>query len=263
MTGMDSDKLVVQIYTDLSLSDSQICQILWKHLDSQHVRPTAYDAVEQAEREFHSDSHSDASELFAEHNRLFVLGARHDFIAMFANVGNGLSRWNFWRFIDEREHQLDQEWLSWLYGLLEALPTVFASVCSKTEYEAKHRYTQAHDTLPKVRVRGSIGDSIPDFYKALPGIYWLTIFGSDLVEGFTRSRLFAVPATTATPIGSEQVALQLDAPLIPSSIEERLGVENEVAAFLGKQYFFDRSTPEAEVTPIPELARKLQQIAGR
>ncbi len=259
----NSTKLMVQLHTNLNLGHNATCKILWQHLDDSLVEPKTYDAFEKALKQFNDQSYIEASMLFNKKHQLFVVGSKNGFIGMFSNVGKGLMRWNFWFNIDKQWNQIQPIFLRWLYALVEDLPVLFASACSVDEYEAKHQIVQTTDNSSNIKIRGSIGDKTSDFYHYLPGIYWLTIFGSDLVSGLGRTKLLNTPLAIVEEITAEQIALRLDIPITGSNVGDMLALEKKIGEYLGSKYFFDREQSQSETVQVPQLLEKLESLEDR
>jgi hypothetical protein len=107
-----------------------------------------------------------------------------------------------------------------------------------------------------------VGAWTADFHNFLPGLYWLTIFGADLVHHF-GSKLESPPRAGVVRLTPSQVAVVLDGPVIPDDMEERLRAERALADRLGAKYFFDRTRAEDEYAPVPELAATLRRAGAQ
>ena len=90
-----------------------------------------------------------------------------------------------------------------------------------------------------------------------PGLYWLTIFGAELVRAFSQTKLDALSDVEVLHLQAGQMALKLKEPVTPENMEQRLRQERQLADALGSKYFFDRHQPNLELEPVPELLATL------
>jgi hypothetical protein len=250
----------IRLMNQHQLSDPKVLDRVWRHLDSDLVQPTKFDSVERARREFRADAVTEAAELFDRDLHLFVRGAKDDFLAVFTRPRPNLSIWTLW--LDEEAMQGDrgEEWLAWLFELCEELPVLFGFGCTEDEYEAKHATKRV--TEGGGLVTGGKGASISAFFKYLPGLYWLAIFGPELVRGFGAHELEALPGVRVHRVGSDQIAIQLDEPPVPEDMDARLQKEAELAKQLGSEFFFDRERDPGELRQVPELSKALEKRDG-
>jgi hypothetical protein len=93
-------------------------------------------------------------------------------------------------------------------------------------------------------------------------LYWLTIFGKELVLAFGESKLMALPGVQAFSLNSQQIAICLNEPVIPDHMEQRLQTESQLADMLGTKYFFDRNKTDLNFEPVPQLAEVLKDISS-
>ncbi|MYU18994.1 hypothetical protein GTZ78_52020 [Streptomyces sp. SID8361] len=176
---------------------------------------------------------------------------------MFSYLSDRLAKWTFWWDLAAMKGDQGGRWLQWLYGLCIQLPPYYGFACSLDEYDAKHTVVEASGSGATTQV---VGVSAADFRRFLPGVYWLTIFGADLVNHF-GAKLQSLPNAHSISIGSDQTVLLLDSPAVPEAMGERLRVEAELRSLLGAKYFFDRTNVDVEYEPVPGLARALGETS--
>lgn len=245
------------LYTARQVSDRATARALWRLLDDPLIAPHRFDSVERAKRPFRAGAAAEAAQLYDDERSLFVRGERDKFVAMFSAHGRGPARWYFWVDLKAMKGEKGERWLDWFLRLCGELPPLFGSGCSEEEYEAKHYVVTEH--AGGGSSTGAVGISTAEFWKYLPGIYWLTVFGPELVETFGAAKLRALPGTEARDLEGGQVALRLTEPVEPADMEQRLGREAQLADALGAQYFFDRRRPEAEFKPVAALLEAMQR----
>ncbi len=153
-----------------------------------------------------------------------------------------------------------ERWLEWLFELCAELGALYGFGCTLDEYEAKHSTSRA--LKGGGSAKGAKGVSIRDFFRFLPGIYWLTIFGPELVRAFGAERITGLPGVRTETIGEDQIAMILDEPPVPEDMEGRLGREAELAEALGAEFFFDRERDPSELRQVPELSEALEASDG-
>jgi hypothetical protein len=245
------------LYTTLQLSDVAITRSLWGLLNTPLVGPRRYDVVENAEIPFDEGAFETAAQLYEREGTLFVQGSRDSFLASFSRQTARLSTWNFYLNVKALDGKRGEDWLSWAFDLCRVLPILFGYGCSAEEHDAKHKVKRVLQSGG--RVTAWVGNSVSEFTEYLPGIYWLTIFGTTLVKHFGRDRLTSLPSTTASEIGAEQIAVRLKEPTIASNRDERLRREAMIAEQLGSSFFFDRNLVGTTFRPVPSLQNELNR----
>jgi hypothetical protein len=230
-------------------------RLLWNLLNQPFVRPQRFDAIENAEIPFTERSYKAGAELYDREGYLFVRGAQDSFLAALSRHSRQLTTLSFYLDAKALRGKTERVWLDWLFAVCEAFPVLFGYAATSEEYKAKH---QMRKPMPDgTRVTEWLGISISEFARFLPGVYWLTFFGPELVQHFGPRNLMHLPNTRAFSIGATQIAVCLDEPVKPSNMEDRLRIEATIAERLGKQFFFDRNHPEAELQPVPALQAAL------
>jgi hypothetical protein len=246
----------IRLFTSHDLSDQSTLGRLWSLLDDPVVRPTKYDSSEQTRKEFRPDAVADAAELYENRRYLFVRGASADFLAQFNRARDPLSAWTMWLDATALEGERADDWLQWLFRVCGEFPVLFGLGSTEEEQSAKHANVQATDRGGVVR--GARGISINEFFQYLPGLYWLTIFGPELVRAFGEDKLSALPGVRVHEIGSGQIAIELDEPPETDDLDARLEKEADLADRLGAEFFFDRNRPDVEFRQVPELLEALE-----
>lgn len=245
------------LYTKQQISELKTIQTLWRLLDDPLIAPLRFDTIEDAQIPFTSQSYDEAANMYEDEGVLFVKGRRASFLGSFSRQSEKLATWNF--FIDLKVIGVKNEgrWLQWFFSLCNLLPALYGFGCSIAEYDAKHRIVTS---LPGGgRVTEWAGVATAEFGQYLSGIYWLTIFGPELVRAFGKDRLMALPDVTAFSLDSEQIALRLNEPAQPMDMARRLAAERNLAEQIGGQYFFDSSQPDRRLKSIPQLVEALNQ----
>jgi hypothetical protein len=249
----------VRLYTQKNLSDTKTLDMLWRLLNEPIVSPQRYDSVERTKFPFRMDVINTAAHLYQEDGFLFVRGRRDGFLGVFASQTRGLATWDIWLDIRAMQGKKARPWLEWIFRLCSTLPILYGFGCSVAEYDAKHlnvRVTPGGGTAT-----GEIGTSIAQFYRYLPGLYWLTIFGNELVQAFDQSNLNSLPGVEAFILNTGQIAILIDEPIVPENMDQRLQTESQLANVLGPTFFFDRNRTDLEFEAVPELIEVLNRSA--
>jgi hypothetical protein len=246
----------IRLFTRQDLSDRSTLDVLWRHLDDPIVRPTRYDSSERLTHEFGPDAVGEAAEMYATRRYLFVKGAESDFLAQFNRARDPLSVWTLWLEAAALQGDSKDAWLAWILGVCARLPVLSGLACSESEHEAKH--ADVDTTARGGVIRRARGSSINEFFRYLPGLYWLTIFGPELTRAFGAETLAGLPGVQVHRIGSDQIAIQLDESPVPDDMDARLAKEAELADRLGAEFFFDRRRDDVEFRQVPELLDALE-----
>jgi hypothetical protein len=249
----------VTLYTLQQLSNLETIQVLWRLLENPLITPKRYDAVERAKIPFSHDAVESALKLYQNEGFLFIRGEKDGFLGVFAKQPRGLSTWDIWLDLKALQGEKAKLWLDWIFRLCSNLPVLYGCGFSLAEYNAKHAYVRE---LPGGRsVSGTIGVSIAEFYQYLPGLYWLTIFGAELVQAFSKSTIIALPNVEVFSLDSQQIAMCLNQAVLTDNMEQRLQTESQLADILGAQFFFDRQRTNLKFEPIPQLAEVLKDFS--
>jgi hypothetical protein len=246
-----------RLYTQQSLTDTKTLDVLWRLLDEPIVSPQRYDSVERTKIPFRIDAVNTAAHLYQEDGFLFVRGRRDSFLGVFASQPRGLATWDIWLDIRAMQGKKARLWLEWIFRLCSKLPILYGFGCSVAEYDAKHlnvRVTPGGGTAT-----GEVGTSIAQFYRYLPGLYWLTIFGTELVQALDQSKLTSLPDIEAFILDAGQVAIRIDEPVVPENMEQRLRTESQLADILGPTFFFNRHRTDLEFATVPGLIEVLNR----
>ncbi len=246
----------VSVYTPHDISLPQTAQLLWRLLSDPLIDPQRFDSVERAKINYTSEGYGRASEIFATDGMLFVRGSKDSFTAMFMHQHGGWGMWNFWWDVKAMRQQKRDRWLKWLFELCRELPPFYGFGCSVDEYDAKHTVVE---DVPGGSVTRTVGASAREFYEFLPGLYWMTIFGTHLVDHFGEG-LESLAHVNSVKLNSYQVAVVLDGPVVPQDMDERLRVESQLIDSLGTSYFFDPLRPDVNHEPVPELVAALRDL---
>jgi hypothetical protein len=180
---------------------------------------------------------------------VYLKGSAHDALSVFRWVESRLSRWEF--YLDEEflstPDRVD-EFLQFITRLSTMFPFEFGWAAPKEDWEAKHWKPEFDDTG---RAFGStkLGD---DIEHGLPGLYWLTIFGPELLRQFQPSFVAGLPVHKVLNLGNGARGITVRKLPYKPPLPERLSQDRQVIQALGSQYFFD----------IAEPGKKIQTVLG-
>jgi hypothetical protein len=248
------------MYTPQQIAHVGTARTLWRLLDDQTVAPAKFDSVERAKKIFSAGGAEQASQLYKDDGLLFVRGRRDRFVTSFERMPAGWSRWNIWIDLRAMQGPKLEQWLAWFYRLCQELPPFFAYGCSQEEYDAKHRvvtdYPGGGTSIT------AVGKSNRDFHQYLPGLYWLTVFGNELVQDFGRSKILHLPNVDITELKSGNISVRLSEPVVPNAMDQRLESERKLADILGPRFFFDRYRSDIALTLPPGLLKSLRILGN-
>ncbi len=253
------EEFVITLYTRHQLAYEETTQRLWDLLDVPLVRPLRYDVVERARKPFDPDAYRDAAALYNNEGCLFIRGSVNGFLAFFSRERRRMSLWRIYLNTRDLQGKQLELWLAWLFTLCETFPVLYGYGCSTNEYNAKHLTLEE---LPGGgRARRTCGVSIQEFFRYLPGLYWLNIFGKELHRAFQPRYSLLNERAVVRLLAPEQAAFYLREPILAEDISKRLTVEREMAELLGAAFFFDRSrVNELTFKMLPELREELEEL---
>ncbi|HNN43132.1 MAG TPA: hypothetical protein PKL10_12640, partial [Nitrospira sp.] len=231
------------LYTIQRLETEAVVKALWARLSEPAIAPNFFDVNEDAKIPFSPLSYQQARDLYEQGGFLFVSGGKDGFQAMFARQPHGLSTWHLWVETLAVKTGATAPWMQWVFRLCSDLPVLFGAGCDEAEFNAKHSFLRE---LPGGRrVSGFVGVSVPDFYRFLPGIYWLTIFGNELVANIGCETFSKLTSAVAIPVQPSQMALILKGDSQPGDMSERLTATRRIVEALGTNHFFDKNRSPA------------------
>jgi hypothetical protein len=146
-------------------------------------------------------------------------------------------------------------WLAWMFRLIEACPVLFGHGETRSEHDAKHLIDTGDS-------ESWVGASYAELHRFLPGIYWLTVFGSALSTALPVDKLAGLAELTVHRLPPDQVVLVLNEPPKPADLAARLAVERKIAAVLGDDLFYDRARPDRELRSVPAFTTELERWKG-
>jgi hypothetical protein len=155
-----------------------------------------------------------------------------------------------------------KELIHFITSLFCEFPCVFAGVAPAEDWKAKHWIVEEDGNGKLIKKTGL------DLERSIPGVYWMSIFGAELVAHFGRGTLSSVPDCEVIDLGDAGVALVLTIDPDRERQTQRAAREERIIRALGLEYFFDISKPNrlctriAGVTEPPEgidsLSRRWQ-----
>jgi hypothetical protein len=217
------------------------------------VKPKAYDTVDHPKIIFKENEAQLISNFYSENGDLFIQGNKN-LLIWFHMFTKNIHKWTFYiekisdsgmfkNFIIEKKN----------------LPN---SICifgyREDEHEFKHSNIQYLENGG--RIEGALGISRQEFREYLPGIYSFTIFGTEIIEFFSRAKLEGMK--TVFPNleyfeGDNYFGFQIDDE--NQSLETVIQIQKEIAQYLGQEYFFDRDLVGiVDFKPIPTIFEKIK-----
>lgn len=237
--------------------DPDVFARMWSVLAAPEVGAVTFGQSEHDHGHHFTPDPAKAFALFGDRKWLVVAGERDGFYFEATSGDNGTYRTSM--YVDEAAVE-GPMWIPWILRLIDAMPVLFGGGYSMTEYDAKHVFVEQHPGGGSSE--GALGVSHAEFQKYLPGIYWLTVFGPELVATLDFSGLSQLPVTlTELPQGAR--VLRIDEPLVPADMTKRMELEARIADVLGAHYFFDRNRSDITFEHPPAFKAVLDQIAGR
>ncbi|MBE99388.1 hypothetical protein [Flavobacterium coralii] len=188
-----------------------------------------YDYKEPVKRNLHVDNFDNVLEILNNYSGIILKGKNKSFIT--SQISNlGITYWS--GSIILKENQIYQ--ITDLIKLIEKFSfnnqLLFAFITEKEEFEFKHRVTTEHSY-------GWDGVSLHNFLNFLPGVYWYTFFGSDLVNTIGKEKLQTLKGVKYSEnLNDDNIAFHLNEP-ITSDSEDRIEIENNIALQIGNFFY--------------------------
>jgi hypothetical protein len=248
-------KFQLGLYTGSALHERARFEALWTLFSEPAVGARSWGRLERTTEPFSPDP-AQAFEVLKTAGWLFVSGSKNGFKCMIRRWRGSLYGVDVWLTASTLENERRREaWLAWMFRLIEAHPVLFGHGETGPENDAKHLIeTEERMTW--------LGVSYAEMHQFLPGIYWLTVFGTALSKALPFDRIADMPEVTLRRLAHDQVAVLLNEPPKPSELASRLAVERKVAAVLGDDLFYDRERPDRALRAVPAFVADLERFKG-
>lgn len=183
---------------------------------------------------------------------LFIDGTKDGFSTMIRRQRGSLYSVDLWLSASAVDGKRGHAWLRWILRLIEACPVLFGHGETAPEYDAKHLVDTGDS-------ESWVGSSLADLHAFLPGIYWLTVFGRTLSRALPIAKVDGRTDVVVHRISGGDVVLVLAEPATPGDLAARITVEQQLAALLGDELFFDRARPDRELRAVPAFVAELER----
>jgi hypothetical protein len=245
----------VRLFTRIWIADLDQFRPLWKHLADPLVGANRFDSSEPPKQVFDPALPEAGFSLLERHAVLIVRG-KDGLNAMFRQDRRGVTLWTVQMNMRALSPRRQEDWLRWHDRLVELYPVAYGFGASKDEENEVH--VGSKDLPDGTSASNVIGLSLADFVRSLPGVHWMTIFGTALIEDFGRRRLCSLPGTRAREL-PHHVILILNDPIQPDDMAQRIARVRDIEHQLGSEYFLSSATAEPGANLPPRLRAELRQ----
>jgi hypothetical protein len=154
------------------------------------------------------------------------------------SLNSGHPQHNRWMFQFQEPFYKDsahcQALIKFIQNLCKLFSPLYAIATLEKDHNAKHCIYDS-ETGRSQGLRGAILSP----GEGLPGIYWLNVFGSTLVEFFGREKLLHLQEVEVFEAGSNCIAIQVYTSPMEADAQWRREKEQKIVEALGSEYFFD------------------------
>jgi hypothetical protein len=183
---------------------------------------------------------------------ILLKGARYRFLAVIAWNQDGVVPWDFYlscKFFRTKDSV--EKFIQFVVAISKRFPVIYGWAAPQDDWKAKHWLIEGTS-------ESKLGTTLEE---GLPGMYWITIFGPQLVEHFGRARLEGLPVSRIIDLGAAGLLVQVREMPSEPELAERLREDRKIAEALGGEYFFDITRPRAVTSPIPGVTELSAQAA--
>jgi hypothetical protein len=213
---------------------------LLRHLSGGPFPPSTFGRSEPITQKLTPNNRSQLDDILLgtknfEGGSLFLSSKNLKSTSVFQWAPNTVSDW-YSEFSTEVLARQSKTLVEYLRGLFSEFPVVFAGIALDSDWDKKHWIVEEDEDGGELVTKVGL-----NLEYGLPGIYWITVFGSELLEHFDREVLTALPCYQVVNLGDSGIMLVLSDS--PDKISQ--SHEEEIIRTLGKEYFFDISNPDS------------------
>jgi hypothetical protein len=252
---MKEDFFSFSLYTFVDFQSESDFIKLWKILLDERLEATNFGVTEKTKHEIDRSSHKNLYEYYLENGDFFVKGK--NVLFWLKNFTHNVYKITIYLYSKSDLENL----VLFINNLVEEIPSIYGFGRTSQEYQYKNETIEYFEGGGSAR--GAVGISYAEFTKYLPGIYWSTYFGSQILEFFGSDMIkrFFEKFTDNLIILENHSGILFYQKYDPflSTNEEISMIEVEIANFLGKEYFFNRNlVGVVDFKPIPTILEKIK-----
>lgn len=192
-----------------------------------------YDYKEPLKKQLDVNNLEEPKRLFEYYGNLIFKGKNKSSMSI-NSYKEGFAFWMGSITANKNISQVTRELISLIESISANNCFIYGKLCSEKEYDLKHKVTTEWSYSWK-------GVSRFDFMKFLPGIYWYTIFGRELVDSIGKEKFKDLPNVVYTTTEKGCVSFHINEPIENEELEHRVQLEREIANMIGDKYFFDKT----------------------
>lgn len=192
-----------------------------------------YDFKEPLKQSLDSNSTDEVIQMLSNKGNLILKGKNKCSISCW-RYAEGFTSFTCNLVLNEKSKKNIPEIISLLEIFAKHSNIIYGCIATEEEYDLKHKVTTEYSY-------GMEGVSRFDFAKFLPGVYWYTIFGKELVNAIGEEKLKNLPSVIYTEPKNGCIAFHLDEAIESDNSEFRIQKEKQIASIIGEYYFFDRN----------------------
>ncbi len=223
---MKLDIRIITKYEDLELEKFSR---VWRLLNNDFINPIKYDSKEPVKRTYNESAFEDAFNLLLDYEMLIVYGKKKTSITVMP--WDSIVEWGFKIDLDPNESNIGQI-IKILLEFDSYNPIIYGRLTENKEHDHKHK-------MVKESSYGWRGVASRDFFNFLPGIYWLNIFGKELLsslEDFNSS----IEGLNKINLKSGGIIFYLKQEMNDMNLGIRIEEENRIKKKIGEQFFFEK-----------------------
>jgi hypothetical protein len=243
----------LRFYTVADLRDSRVFSNYFSKDFADSFYPRKYDHDSRMRYEYDFNKISEISEFCYNSYGIEILLENEDLIII-SELINKVSSIKF--YIQNKSDY--KNLLLFFFTKSNQASFLFTKAASFAEDDIKHKTIKDHGEGKTSE--GAIGIRANDFLQYLPGIYSFTVFGTEIIEFFSRAKLEGMKIVFPNLEyfeGDNYFGFQIDDE--NQSLEKVIQIQKEIAQYLGQEYFFDRDLMGiVDFKPIPTILEKIK-----
>ena len=193
-----------------------------------------------------------AIELFNTYENIIIKGTKKFYLSNM-RFPNGISIWN----IDFTDKNISTTTINEVIDLMESFAKnsqlLFAHFSTEAEFDIKHKEIDDCSV-------GWEGVSVWDYENFLPGVYWYTLFGSELVNTLGEHKLTNIPNVNYVKTPNNCISFHLKEPINSDNWKQRQKSLDDLGYLIHPNLFYKKGIDKSNLNHLKAYKTYLKAL---